>query len=98
MAHFYGTLQGRARTEATRCGTKDSGVQVQAASWQGSIRVEVYHREELEEDWASVVMTPWQGRGEHRLIYDGPVDRFEPTDYVTSRWNHYLSGGVGDGN
>jgi len=41
MSHFYGTLQGN-RGEATRCGTKKSGIETYAASWKGAIRCHTY--------------------------------------------------------
>lgn len=44
MAHFYGSIQG-ARGEATRLGTKGSGLNVMAASWSGRITVELFERE-----------------------------------------------------
>ena len=40
MAHFYGNLKG-SRGEATRCGTKSSGIRVSARSWSGSVSVEM---------------------------------------------------------
>jgi hypothetical protein len=41
MAHFYGTVQGN-RGEATRLGTRDSGMDTTAASWAGAIAVSLY--------------------------------------------------------
>ena len=38
MAHFYGRLQGN-RGEATRCGSKDSGIHTTAESWTSVVRV-----------------------------------------------------------
>ena len=40
MAHFYGNLKG-SRGEATRCGTRQSGIRVSARSWAGSVTVEM---------------------------------------------------------
>ena len=40
MAHFYGNLKG-SRGEATRCGTRQSGIMVSARSWNGSVSVEM---------------------------------------------------------
>lgn len=37
MAEFYGRLQGN-RGEATRCGSKDSGIRATVESWQTVIR------------------------------------------------------------
>lgn len=36
MASLYGSLQG-CRGEATRCGSKSSGVRASVQSWQGSL-------------------------------------------------------------
>ena len=70
MAHFYGTLQGN-RGRASRLGSKDSGLDVTAASWEGSVRV--YLRHEKGVDTAFVSLEPWYGKGESRVLYNGPV-------------------------
>lgn len=72
MAHFYGTLKG-SRGEATRCGTKASGLVTYAASWMGAVRSEVFVRDS--EDWARVELVPWHGNGTSRFLYEGPVGR-----------------------
>ena len=77
MAHFYGEVQGQ-RGRASRLGSKASGLQTVAASWQGAIEVNLYHREDLDEDWVTVWMREWYSAGSHAMIYDGPVGRFEP--------------------
>ena len=38
MAHFYGSMQG-SRGEATRCGTKNSGIHTSARSWTHGVEV-----------------------------------------------------------
>lgn len=38
MSHFYGTVQGN-RGEATRGGSKNSGMDTATASWEGSVQV-----------------------------------------------------------
>ncbi len=73
MSHFYGTLKGN-RGEATRAGSKDSGVVVHAASWEGAVCARVFHDEETGKDWAYVGLTDWHGRGTNRELYRGPVD------------------------
>lgn len=45
MSALYGTLQG-CRGEATRCGTKNSGIRVSAQSWNGSLIVNMDLNEE----------------------------------------------------
>jgi hypothetical protein len=73
MSHFYGTLQGN-RGEATRSGSRDSGVSVRAASWQGCGFASVYFNEDKQEDWVRLGVEPWQGQGRSKVFYDGPVD------------------------
>jgi hypothetical protein len=73
MSHFYGTLKG-CRGQATRCGSKDSGVAVQAASWCGSGFAYVYRNEAKGEDWVRIGLEAWHGRGRNVVLYDGPVD------------------------
>lgn len=77
MSHFYGTLKGN-RGEATRCGSKDRGMLVHAASWEGAVCARVFHDEETGKDWAYVRLTDWHGRGQHRELYNGPVDGSTP--------------------
>jgi hypothetical protein len=70
MAHFYGTIQGN-RGEASRLGSKDSGLDVTAASWQGAVSVQLYERDGV--DYARVTLQPWHGSGTRKDLYDGPV-------------------------
>ena len=71
MAHFYGILQG-SRGRATRCGTRTSGMETTAASWNGAVSVSLYERDGM--DFARVELTPWHGRGTSRVLYDGLVN------------------------
>ena len=71
MAHFYGVLRGT-RGEATRCGSKNSGLTVTAASWRGSVRVTLY-MDSNGTDMASVTLAPWRGQGTTKTLYEGPV-------------------------
>jgi hypothetical protein len=73
VSHFYGTLQ-RSRGEATRCGTKNSGVTTWSASWEGAVHVRLWYDEENDCDMAGVSLQPWHGSGVSRLLYYGPVD------------------------
>jgi hypothetical protein len=75
MSHFYGVLHG-SRGEATRCGTKDSGVTATAASWEGAIKTTLYERDG--QDYAEVTMQPWHGSGTRYLLYRGPVGEYKP--------------------
>ncbi len=74
MAHFYATMQGN-KGEATRCGTKGSGMNSVVASWQGAVQVQLHHDAERDEDWVSVWLTTWHGAGAQPAIqlYDGPI-------------------------
>lgn len=71
MSHFYGTLQGT-RGEATRCGTKNSGIRTIAASWKGAIAVYVY-QDEQGRDCFKVEQRPWHGSGVSREIANGVI-------------------------
>lgn len=77
MAHYYGTLQGH-RGEATRCGTRRSGLEVCAASWKGAVKVQLYDRDG--EDYAVIRLTRWHGVGVERTLYDGPIGALQFAD------------------
>jgi hypothetical protein len=60
MSHFYGTLKGQAGT-ATRRGSKNSGLEVVAASWNGAVIVTLSH--EQGKDCYVVAVGPWHNSG-----------------------------------
>jgi len=72
MSHYYGTLQGN-RGKATRCGTKKSGIETWAASWEGAIRVFMWHDKETGYDRVRIELKPWQWAGESALLFDGTL-------------------------
>ncbi len=72
MAHFYGTLRG-ARGPATRCGSKGSGLEVTAASWDGSITVRLWH--DQGRDCFEVSQDTWHGRGTREDLARGTVGK-----------------------
>jgi len=72
MAHFLGSVQG-SRSEASRLGTKKSGLHTVAASWQGAVEVYISHDETTGKDIASVFLIPWHGAGISQTLYVGPV-------------------------
>lgn len=78
MSHFYGTLQGH-RGKATRCGSKASGIETVAASWDGAIEVHVWHDKETGKDCFTILQRPWHGRGINQDIAHGylgePIDK-----------------------
>ena len=78
MSHFYGVLQG-SRGEATRCGTRRSGIVTTAAGWGGCIRVHVYHDETTGEDRFVVAQDTWQGKGVTEQIATGVLG--QPINY-----------------
>ena len=71
MSHFYGTMQG-SRGEATRCGTKNSGMSVCAASWKGAIRTDLFVDGDGDDAYR-VVQTAWRGEGVHRVLAEGKI-------------------------
>lgn len=56
-SQFYGTVKGRASSEAARCGTKDSGLRVFAASKTGAITIDLCHWNG--KDCFEVRLVPW---------------------------------------
>lgn len=74
MSHFYGVLN-ESRGEVTHCGMKQSGLTTTAASWQGAVRVTLYHRADGV-DCACIRLTEWHGEGASppKPIYDGPIN------------------------
>ena len=71
MGHFRGTLQGQ-RGEASRLGTKKSGLSVEAASWEGRVRVRLYHMDG--HDYVYIYLDKPLGQGIDKLLYNGRVD------------------------
>lgn len=58
-SQFYGKLRGRSQTEATCCGTKDSGLSMVAASKTGAITVKLWHRDG--KNYFDIRVTDWGG-------------------------------------
>ena len=71
MSHFYGTVRGN-RGEASRGGSKDSGMTTHCASWKGAIRCQAYVNEQGQ-DCVRISKEFWRGRGENKVIYDGLI-------------------------
>ena len=72
MAHFYGTLRG-ARGPATRCGSKGSGLEVTAASWEGCLTIRLWH--DGHGDRFTVTQDTWHGRGVLEELASGTVGK-----------------------
>lgn len=69
MARFYGKLQG-ARGPTSRLGHANSGLETEALSYQGCVRVYLYAVGDA--DYARITASE-HGRGGALPLYDGPV-------------------------
>jgi len=72
MSHFYGHVQGN-RGDVSRGGSKASGYMATAASWQGCVKVNLWHDDKTGVDMAEVRLDRWHGRGVYQILYTGPV-------------------------
>tara|TARA_R100001086_G_scaffold171488_1_gene93776 strand:- start:612 stop:836 length:225 start_codon:yes stop_codon:yes gene_type:complete len=72
MAQYYSTICGN-RGEATRCGTKDSGISAVAASWDGCIRTNIWYDASADVNRFEVVQSTWQGKGIRKVLSVGIV-------------------------
>lgn len=61
MSHFYASIQG-GKSEATRQGTKSSGISGHVRGWGLGVRVEMYVNKDGEDE-AHIVLT--DGSGDH---------------------------------
>jgi len=74
---FYGSLQGNGSKQVTRGGSKDSGLQVEAASWNGRVQTQVFQRLMDDEEFQRfrVVMLPhWSKDGPATVLAEGILD------------------------
>jgi len=60
MAHFRGVIHGQ-RGEASRLGSKQSGLYARVQSWSFDVVVEVRHNKQDNEDWAQFELVPHNG-------------------------------------
>jgi len=74
MAQFRGLVQGQ-RGEATRLGTKSSGLRVDAAGWGGRITIGLFHNEETGEDDFRIAQETHSGAGIYELIATGTLGK-----------------------
>jgi len=63
MAHFYGTVDGKARTTASRLGSKNSGLMVTCNGWESGVRVEANYHENDDMDEFIVASNGGSGMG-----------------------------------
>ena len=68
MAHFRGTVEG-SRGEASRLGTKNSGLLVSANGWDIGVDVELDFDEDLHQDVVRVFKTEGTNNPTRVLIY-----------------------------
>ena len=68
MSQYYGTLQGN-RGEATRCGTKGSGMETYTAGWGGAIRVVLWYDEKNKCDRYRITRTSWHCGGSDKAHF-----------------------------
>ncbi len=68
MSHFYGKVRG-GRGEAHRCGHKNTGLRVEASSWNATIEVVVTHDKFTGKDHAVVMMIG--SGGAPKVLYSG---------------------------
>ena len=80
MSKLYGTLSGRAKTVATRCGTGHHPIVTTAASWAGAINVRVYIDKDDVERF-EVTMQSWHGKGDYAVIATGVMGRANSIRY-----------------
>ena len=72
MAQFRAEIQGN-RGEASRLGTKSSGITTTTASWQGAVKVQLWYDEKHDRDMYMVQLIPWHGKGTSQVIVSGMV-------------------------
>jgi hypothetical protein len=69
MARFYASIAGQARTDATRRGSKLSGITGHVRGWDSGIRVEGSYDPETDSDVFRVYATAGSnGHGPDRLV------------------------------
>lgn len=78
MAHLRGTVDGARGNGASRLGTKESGLVVEAQSWEGKIVVHIWHDRSAEIDMCEVSFDKHYGKGSSFMLYHGPVGTFDP--------------------
>jgi len=81
MSHFYGTINGKAKNESTQCGSKNSGLNIVAASWEGAVEVEIRYDEKNDCDMVSVKLIPWKSNGINRELYIGKISGEDSSEY-----------------
>jgi len=68
MAHFYATASGSAKTEATRCGTKNSGLYATANGWDIGGEIELKYDSNLDTDIVKLYTTTGSNGNRRKLV------------------------------
>ena len=77
MAHFRGVVQGN-RGDASRLGSKDSGLSVEAQSWDGKVVTGLHYNHTDNRNVAQVALRQHSnGAGTRATLYFGPVSHVE---------------------
>lgn len=73
MAHFYSVITKSARKQQpSATGRKDTGLEVLAASWEGAIRVELFHKDGA--DHYRVTRRTWPEDKGVAILAEGRLD------------------------
>jgi hypothetical protein len=57
MSYFYGSIEGNAKTQATRIGTKNSGMISHTRSWNKGVKVVVVYDKEQKQNVFNIYET-----------------------------------------
>lgn len=72
---FAGEVRGKAKTEAARYGTKETGMTAKIGGWQGMVETRVYWNREKQCDMFRVMLTPhWSDSGKEVVLAEGILD------------------------
>lgn len=66
MAHFYGSLNGQAKTQATRTGTINSGIRAHVRGW--NVGVETIAERNVEQDTIYIYATGGFSHEKQRIL------------------------------
>lgn len=82
MAQFYGTVEGKAG-QASRLGSKASGMESRTMSYAGQVIVEMTHRNGI--DWCRVMGADHGQSTGTNVLYDGPASALSGKQPVADR-------------
>ena len=67
MSHFYGSMQGN-KGEATRCGTKKSGIECHVRGWEIGVKVSCEYNHDTEKNEIYIYKTGGSDNPSEELI------------------------------